>query len=405
MPRRRKRAGHDRGEIGMFYIKEQRNIIDMFHSGAGEYHSLLESIGGFCEKEILPRAKRTDQEEIFPKDDLAKVAERGIFAFPFPEQYNGGGKPFPVYIAALEMLAKACANTALHVSIQGMICEGIRLFGDEEQKMRFLKEEGLVEGRSLIAFALTEPCCGSDAKAIQTKAVLTGDGYILNGSKMMITNAGESDFALVFARTDKGISAFVVSARTRGFNVMKAIPKLGFRGNKLAAIHLEKCEVAREDLLGEEGRGLEYAIHILNSGRMTIAAIGVGIAQAAFEKSVLYSKKRKAFGESIAHFQLVREKLSDMATQISASRLLTCHAAFLKEKGVDIALEASKAKLFSSETAIRVCDNAIQIHGGYGYTDTYDVHRHWRDARLLTIGEGTSDMLRLLIAHLALKEE
>jgi len=388
----------------MFYIKEQRNIIDMLHPGAEEYHSLLESIGGFCEKEILPGARRTDQEEIFPGDNLAKVAERGIFALSFPEQYKGGGKPFPVYTAALEMLAKACANTALHVSIQGMICEGIRLFGNEEQRMRFLKEKGLAGGKGLIAFALTEPCCGSDAKEIQTTAVLTGNRYILNGSKMMITNPGESDFALIFARTDKGISAFVVSARTRGFNVMKAIPKLGFRGNQLAAINLERCEVAREDLLGEEGRGLEYAKHILNSGRITIAAIGLGIAQAAFEKSVLYSKKRKAFGESIANFQLVQEKFSDMATQISAARLLTCHAAFLKEIGRDFALEASKAKLFSSEMAIRVCDHAIQIHGGYGYTDTYDVHRHWRDARLLTIGEGTSDMLRLLIAHLALKE-
>lgn len=388
----------------MFYIKEQRNIIDMFHPVAEEYHSFLGSIGFFFEKEILPGARRADEEEIFPRDNLAKVAERGIFGLPFPEQYKGAGKPFPVYITALEMLAKACANTALHVSIQGMICEGIRLFGDEKQKMRFLKEEGLVEGRRLIAFALTEPCCGSDAKSIQTKAVFTGDRYVLNGSKMMITNPGESDFALVFARTDKGISAFVVPARTRGFNVMKAIPKLGFRGNQLAAIHIEKCEVAREDLLGEEGRGLEYAKHILNSGRMTIAAIGVGIAQAAFEKSILYSKKRKAFGESIANFQLVQEKLSDMAAQISAARLLTCYAAFLKEKGRDIALEASKAKLFSSEMAIRVCDHAIQIHGGYGYTDTYDIHRHWRDARLLTIGEGTSDMLRLLIARLALKE-
>ncbi len=388
----------------MFYIKEQRDTIEMLYAGAGDYHRLLESIGDFCEKEILPDAKRTDQEEIFPRKNLAKAGERGIFALPFPTKYHGRGKPFPVYIAALEMLAKACANTALHVSIQGMVCEGIRLFGDDAQKMRFLKEKGLVEGKGLIAFALTEPCCGSDAKAIQTKAVLTGDRYVLSGSKMMITNAGESDFALVFARTDKGISAFLVSARSRGFNVMRTIPKLGFRGNQLAALHLEGCEIAREDLLGEEGRGLEYAKHILNCGRMTIAAIGVGIAQAAFEKALMYTKKRKAFGESISHFQLVQGKLSDMATGISAARLLTCHAAFMKEKGGDIAREAAQAKLFSSEAAINACDHAIQIHGGYGYTDTYDIHRHWRDARLLTIGEGTSDMLRLLIAHLALKE-
>lgn len=390
--------------MSMFFTREQRNIIDAYYPEAQEYQSLLNSVGNFCEAEVLPGAKRIDQEEIFPSDNLAKVAKRGLFALPFPEEYSGGGKPFPVYIAALEMLAKACANTALHVSIQGMICEGIRLFGDERLKMRFLKERGLVEGKSLIAFALTEPCCGSDAKAIQSRAILRGDRYIISGSKMMITNPGESDFALVFAGTDKGISAFVVSAATRGFKVMKTIPKLGFRGNQLAAIHLEECEVAREDLLGEEGRGLEYAKHILNLGRITISAIGTGIAQAAFEKSLNYSKKRKAFGESISHFQLVQEKLSDMATAISAARLLTFHAAFLKDKGRDIALEASQAKLFSSESAIKVCDQAIQIHGGYGYTDAYDVHRHWRDARLLTIGEGTSEMLKLLIAHLALKE-
>ncbi len=376
----------------------------MLYPGVKDHHALLESIGDFCEKEILPTAKRTDQEEIFPRENIGKVAAQGMFALPFPKEYNGGGRPFPVYIASLEMLARACANTALHVSIQGMICEGIRLFGGDALKTRLLKEKGLVQGKSLIAFALTEPCCGSDAKAIQTKAVAAGDKYVLSGSKMMITNPGESDFALVFARTDAGISAFVVSSRSPGFTVMKTIPKLGFRGNQLAALHLEECEVAREDMLGEEGRGLEYAKHILNSGRMTIAAIGVGIAQAAMEKAILYAKRRRAFGDSISQFQLVQEKISDMITQISAARLLACHAAFLKDSGRDIALEASEAKLFSSEMAIRVCDQAMQIHGGYGYTDAYDVHRHWRDARLLTIGEGTSDMLRLLIAHLALKE-
>ncbi len=388
----------------MFYIREQRNIIDAYYPEAKEYHSILDFIGNFCEEEILPGAKRIDQEEIFPSDNLAKVAERGLFALPFAEEYGGGGKPFPVYIAALEMLANACANTALHVSIQGMICEGIRIFGNERLRMRLLKENGLVEGKSLIAFALTEPCCGSDAKAIRSRAVLRGDRYILTGSKMLITNPGEADFALVFARTDKGISAFVVSAAAAGFKVMKAMPKLGFRGNRLAALQLEECEVAGEDLLGEEGKGLEYAKHILNLGRITIAAIGTGIAQAAFEKSLSYSKKREAFGESISHFQLVQEKLCDMATAISAARLLTFHAALLKEKGRDITFEASQAKLFSSESAIKVCDHAIQIHGGYGYTDAHDVHRHWRDARLLTIGEGTSEMLKLLIAHLALKE-
>ncbi len=387
----------------MFYIKEQKNMIEMLFPDAGEYNLILESIGNFVEKEILPDAKKVDQEEKFPRQNLEKVAKQGIMAIPFPQDCNGLELPYPVYIAALEMLAKACANTALQVSIQGMVCEGIRLFGDDRQKNEFLKEKGLVEGKSLAAFALTEPCCGSDAKSIQTKAKLLGNTCVLNGTKTLITSPGEADIILVFARTDKGISSFLVPGKTLGFNVAKVIPKLGFRGHRLSEVHLENCEVPKENLLGEEGKGLEYAKQILNAGRMTIAAIAIGIAQAAYEKSLLYSKERKAFGESISNFQLVQEKLANMVTEINAARLLTYYAAHLKDKGKNIVSEVSQAKLFSTEMALRVCNNAIQIHGGYGYTDEYDVHRQWRDARLLTIGEGTSDILRLLIAHLSLK--
>jgi len=387
----------------MLYIKEQKNILNMLLPGADEYHPMLESIGDFFEHEILPGAKKVDREGVFPRQNLEQLQKKGIMAMPFPEEYNGSGLPFPVYIASMEMLARACANTALQVSIQGMVCEGIRLFGDDRQKKELLMEKGLVGGRHLIAFALTEPCCGSDAKSIQTEAVLSGDAYILNGSKVLITNAGEADFILVFAKTGNGISSFLVPGETPGFTVMKDIPKLGFRGNSLSAIHLKDCRVSRENLLGKEGQGLEQAKQLLNSGRLTIAAIAVGIAQAAYEKALSYSKQRKAFGESLSHFQLVQEKLADMLTGIQASRLLVYYAAGLKDKGEDIASEAAQAKLFASETAIGVCDKAIQIHGGYGYIDEYDVHRYWRDARMLTIGEGTSDMLRLLIAHLAIK--
>lgn len=387
----------------MFYLKEQRNIIGMFFPDSKECDTMLESLGVFFEEEILPDARRVDQEAIFPRHNLEKLAEKKIMAIPFPQKFHGLGLPFPVYIAALEMLAKACANTALQVDVQNMVCEGIRLFGDDRQKNEFLLKEGLVEGRKLIAFALTEPCCGSDAKSIQTKAVLSDGAYLLNGSKTLITNPGEADFVLVFAKTDKGISAYIVPRETRGYEVTAIIPKLGFRGNKLSAIRLKDCAVPRENLLGEEGQGLECAKQILNAGRLSIAAIAVGVAQAAYEKALSYSKKRKAFGERIANFQLVQGKLADMVTGINAARLLTYHAAKLKEEGKEIVSEASQAKLFSSEMALRVCDEAIQIHGGYGYTDGFDVHRHWRDARLLTIGEGTSDILRLLIAHLALK--
>jgi butyryl-CoA dehydrogenase len=387
----------------MYYIKDMKNLIEMLFSDAEEYNLILESIGDFVEREIMPSSKKIDQEEIFPRQNLEKVTRQGIMAIPFTLDYNGLGLPYPVYIASLEMLAKACANTALQVSIQGMVCEGIRLFGDDRQKKEFLKENGLAEGISLAAFALTEPCCGSDANSIQTKAQLSGNNYILNGTKTLITSPGEADFILLFARTDKGISSFLMLRKTSGFDVSKVIPKLGFRGHKLSEVHLDNCTVPKEALLGEEGKGLEYAKHILNSGRVTIAAIAVGIAQAAYEKALSYSKDRSAFGSSISEYQLVQEKLADMITEINAARLLTYYAAHLKDKGKNIVSEATQAKLFSTEMALRVCDKAIQIHGGYGYTDEYDVHRHWRDARLLTIGEGTSDILRLLIAHLSLK--
>ncbi|HAM51153.1 MAG TPA: acyl-CoA dehydrogenase [Nitrospiraceae bacterium] len=386
----------------MFYLKEQRNIIRMFFPDSREYETMLESIGIFLEKEILLNAKRVDQEAIFPRHNLATVEVKQIMAMPFPQTFNGLGLPLPVYIAALEMLAKACANTALQVDVQNMVCEGIRLFGNDRQKHHFLLENGLVEGTRLIAFALTEHCCGSDAKSIQSRAILSGDSYILSGSKTLITNPGEADFVLVFAKAEKGLSAFLMPTKTAGFDVTEAIPKLGFRGNQLSAIRLKDCVVPRENLLGEEGKGLDCAKQILNAGRLSIAAIAVGIAQAALEKALSYSKKRKAFGENIAHFQMIQEKLANMVTQITAARLLTYYAANLKEKGENMVSQVTQAKLFSAEMALRVCDDAIQIHGGYGYTDAFDVHRHWRDARLLTIGEGTSDILRLLIAHLEL---
>ena len=387
----------------MFYLQEQRDIIGMLFPDSREYHALLESMGDFLEKEILPDAKKIDQERVFPRTGLEKVSEKGIMAIPFPKEYNGLGLPWPVYIAALEMLAKACANTALQVDVQNMTCEGILLFGSEHQKNEYLLRYGLAEGKKLIAFALTEPSGGSDANALRTTAVLSGDSYVLNGSKTLITNPGEADFILVFARTDKGITAFIVPKGTPGFEVKGEMQKLGFRGNKLSAIQLKDCAVPRENLLGQEGRGMECAKHKLNAGRLSIAAMGVGIAQAAYEKALAYSKRRNASGRPISDLQMIQHKLADMITGINAARLLTYCAAMLKEKGGDAVSLISQAKLFASETALRVCDEAIQIHGGYGYTDAFDVHRHWRDARLLTIGEGTSEVLRLLIAHRELK--
>lgn len=377
----------------------------MLFTDPAPYDHVLESVAGFAAQEIAPTARKTDAESSFPRDNLKRVSGEGIFSMPFSEDFGGRGLPFPVYAAALEILAWACANTALQVSVQGMVNEGIRLFCNPKQRKHYLITEGLAGGRRLIAFALTEPCCGSDAKAIRTRAEVKGDSYILNGSKTLITNPGEADYILIFANTGQGISAFVVPSDASGLTVMKVIPKLGFKGNQLASISLHDCCVSKETLVGQEGKGLEYAKHMLNIGRITISAIGIGIARAAHEKAVHYSRGRKAFNTAIADFQLIQEKVADMATGISAARLLTYYAAHRLHLGEGVAAEACHAKLFTSEMALRVCDHAIQIHGGYGYTDAADVHRHWRDARLLTIGEGTSEMLRLLAAHIALKEE
>ncbi len=387
------------------YHEELRNCISMLFPDTAEYHALLDSAAGFIAREIRPFAARIDGEGIFPRENLMKLAETGLPAMPYPRELGGGGFPFPLYVAVVEMLAAGCANTALQLSIQGMVCEGIRKFGTVRQKEQFLCESGLLAGKKLAAFALTEPCCGSDVNAIRTEARLSGDGYVLNGVKTLITSPGEADFILLFAVAEQGISAFIVPRASPGFHLARVIPKLGCKGHRLSEIRLENCIVPAANLLGAPGEGLNYCKHFLNIGRITIGALGVGIAQAAYEKALSYCSERNAFGRSIGEFQLVQGKIAEMATEIQAARLMVYHAAMLREKGREHASAAARAKLFASEMALRVCDNAIQIHGGYGYTDERDVHRHWRDARMLSIGEGTSDILRLLISHLALKEK
>ena len=386
------------------YHSELKNCIALLYPDAAGYDNLLALLADFIKREIRPGAATIDREEIYPRENLYKLAEMGVPALPFPQELGGGGLPYPVFVAVMEMLSAGCANTALQLSIQAMVCEGILLYGNDSQKELFLRQSGLLAGTGLAAFALTEPSCGSDAKAIKTEARRSGENYLLNGIKTLITSPGEANFIILFAVAEEGISTFIIPTATPGFQVLKVLPKLGCKGHPLSTIRLENCLVPATNLLGTPGKGLDYGKHFLNCGRITIAALGVGIAQAALDKSLAYSKRRKAFGSSISEFQLVQEKLADMATEIQAARLLTFQAAQLKERGMDYTAAAAKAKLFSSEMAQRVCDKAIQIHGGYGYIDGSDVHRHWRDARMLSIGEGTSDMLRLLIAHLALKQ-
>jgi alkylation response protein AidB-like acyl-CoA dehydrogenase len=367
-----------------------------FPSSHREYSELLGSLGSFMEKKILPASPKIDRGEAPIGALRSELLKQGICQIPLPAEYGGLGLPFAVYAAAIEMLGYADASIALSVEIHNAVAEGIRRFGNESQKKRLLP--GISSGGSLASFGLTEPTSGSDIGGMATRAEKKGDGYSINGSKMFITNAGEADLYLVFANAPGGPACFVVDADNPGIKAGPDLKKLGMRGSRTAELVFTDCRVPSENLVGKEGEGLEYAKQILHGARIVVAALNVGIAQLAYDKSVAYSKQRKAFGQEISEFQLTREKVADMKTGISAGRLLYYYAARLKDLGADFSSEASQAKVFATEMSLRVCDAAIQIHGGYGYTDD-DLHRHWRDARLLTIGEGTSEVLRMLIAR------
>lgn len=379
------------------YNAEHRRMMRLFHpSGAEEYSEVLQSLGAYMEKSLMPISAKLDTGEASIKEPRAGLLGQGICRIPFPAEYGGLGLPFTVYANAIELLGTADASTALSVEIHNAVAEGIFRFGSKAQKEKYLP--ALLSGKSLASFSLTEPTSGSDARTMATSAEKKGAEYSISGSKMFITNAGEADSYLVFAKTKAGPSCFIVDAPNPGLRFGQDLKKLGMRGSRTAEVVFSDCRVPAENLVGKEGEGVEYAKQILHGARIVVAALNVGIAQAAFEKSVAYSKQRKAFGGPIAEFQLTREKVADMKTDISAGRLLYWYAAAVKGLGDDFSSEASQAKVFSTEMSLRVCDAAIQIHGGYGYT-TDDIHRHWRDARLLTIGEGTSEVLRMLIAR------
>ncbi len=375
---------------------ELQTTITMLYPTNPNFTQLLESFGEFLEQEIMPTAKKID-EGIFPRENLGKLFTHGFTSMAFPKQYGGQGLPYPVYIAAVEMLGMTCASTGVSAAIHGTSCTGIAFYGSEEQKTKYLKP--LIQGEKLAAFALTEPHSGSDAGDIHTRAKFQDGSYILNGKKTFITNGGEADVYFAVAKTDNGPCIFLVDRDSKGLRIGENIEKLGIRGSTWTDVFFEDCVVPGRNLLGAEGQGFEYTKHMLQIGRIAIAALAVGVAQIAFEKALSFSKERVAFGSPISQFQMTRQKLADMSTEISAARQLTFRAAWMKQSGKDFSLQASQAKLFASETAMKVSDQVIQIHGGYGYADKYDVHRHWRDARMMTIGEGTSEIMRLVISH------
>src|SRR5713226_9246274 len=384
-----------------FFGPEQKELIQMMYGSASEdYLLLLESLGDFFEKEIEPTARQIDVKAEFPRENIRKLFEQGFTSMGFPKDFGGLELPWPIYVAAMEMCGKACASTALSLAIHGTCCEGVRQFSSPSQKKEYLPQ--MISGKKFAGFSLTEPGAGSDARNLQTTARLEAGQWVVNGTKMFTTNGGYCGLYFLFAKTLKGPSAFLVDGNSA--RASRHIEKLGCRGSVTSEVVLENARVPKENLVGTEGQGLEYAKGMLFGGRVTVGSLTVGIAQAAFDKAVNYSKQRSAFGKPISDFEMIQSKLADMFTEINASRLMVYRAARLKAEGRPFESESAQAKIIATESGLRVCNEAIQIHGGYGYADEFDVHRHWRDARLMTIGEGTSEIMRLIVSKNILAE-
>ena len=369
----------------------------MYPSDFEEYSSLLETFGEFVQAEITPTAESIDKNSTFPKVNMDKIFKQGFTNIPYPETVGGLGLPYPIYVACMELVAKACASTAISLAIHGTVCDGLFRFGSSEQHQKYLRP--LILGEKLAAFALTEAGSGSDARAMKTSAELRNGKWQIDGSKMYITNSGKADYYFVFANTAEGYAAIMVPKDINGFSLGANIPKMGLHGSTLMGLNFDSVVVPEENLVGKNGDGFEYAKSMLAAGRITIAALSVGIAQTALEKSIAYSKERRAFGHPLSDFEITREKIAKMKTDVDNARLATYYAGYLKSTGQDYTVEACEAKLFATEMALNVCNEAIQIHGGYGYTDEADVHRHWRDAKLMTIGEGTSEIMEVIISN------
>ncbi|MFT4415353.1 acyl-CoA dehydrogenase [Fredinandcohnia humi] len=367
-----------------------------------EQEMMRKMVRDFAQKEIAPFVERMENGE-FPRKVLSKMAELGLMGITVPEKYGGSEMDFTSYIIAINELSKVSATIGVILSVHTSVgTNPILYFGTEEQKQTYIPK--LASGEYLGAFCLTEPGAGSDAAGLKTKAVKNGYHYVLNGSKVFITNGGEADVYIVFARTNlnetgsKGISAFIVEKNTPGFIIGKDEHKMGLHGSRTVQITFEDAKVPVENLLGHEGEGFKVAMANLDVGRIGIAAQALGIAEAALEHSVEYAKGRFQFGKPIAAQQGVGFKLADMATSVEAARLLLYRAAFLRQHGLPCGKEASMAKLFASRTAVEVTTEAIQVYGGYGYTKDYPVERFFRDAKITEIYEGTSEIQRIVIS-------
>jgi len=362
----------------------------------------------FAEREIGPNVMKWDEASEFPQAIVKELGKLGLLGMIFPAEYGGSGMGYVDYITAIEELSRVDGSVGITVAAHTSLCSNhIFIAGNEEQKRKYVPK--LANGEFLGAWGLTEPGSGSDAGGARCSALKRGRKWVLNGTKTFITNGHHADVAVVVAVTDKtahthGLSAFVVEKGTKGFRSGKKENKLGLRASDTSELIFEDCEVSAENLLGKEGDGFIDAMRVLDGGRISIAALGLGMAQGAYEAAVKYSKERKQFGKAISEFQAIGFKLADMATEIDAARLLTQRAAAMKDAGMKTTQESSMAKLYSSEVAVRCANECVQIHGGYGFIKDYPAEKFYRDVKLCTIGEGTSEIQRLVIARQVLKD-
>ncbi len=368
-----------------------------------EQEMMRKMVRDFAQKEVAPIAAEIDEKGTVPFENIKKMAKLGLLGLTVSEQYDGCAADPISYATAIEELAKACASTAIILAVQNsLVNAGIEKFGTEDQKQKYLRP--LARGDKLGAFALTEPGAGCDAAAQATTAVRDGDHYVVNGTKHFITNGGFADVLIVFAMTDKsqksrGMSAFIVEKGFPGFAVGKEEHKMGIRASNTCELVFTDMHVPAANLMGAEGQGFRIALTMLDGGRIGVAAQAVGIAQAALDAAVKYSKERIQFGKPICEFQAIQWMLADMGTRIEAARLLTYNAALKKQAGERFSKEAAMAKLFASETAVWVVDRSMQIHGGYGYMKEYPIERYYRDAKITEIYEGTSEVQRMVISR------
>ncbi|MFR2561644.1 MAG: acyl-CoA dehydrogenase [Anaeromassilibacillus sp.] len=361
----------------------------------------------FAENEVKPLAQEVDETEHFPRETVEKMQKLGFMGIPQPKEYGGQGCDTLTYVLCVEELSKVCATTGVIVSAHTSLgTDPSKKFGTPEQKEKYLRP--LASGKMLGAFGLTEPGAGTDASGQQTKAVLEGDHYVLNGSKIFITNGGEADVYIIFAMTDKskgtkGISAFIVEKDFPGFRIGTKEKKMGIRGSSTTELIFENCIVPKENLLGQEGKGFSIAMATLDGGRIGIAAQALGIAEGALEETIAYVKERKQFGRPIAKFQNTQFQIADMATKVEAARYLVYRAAIAKDTKKRFSVEAAMAKLYAAEVAMEVTTKAVQLFGGYGYTREYPVERMMRDAKITEIYEGTSEVQRMVISSNVIK--